>query len=368
MRPIIDAHLDLAWNALSWKRDLTLTVDEINRAETHLDDDNSRGNATTSLPEMRSGDIALCFGTLLARVPHSGSPRYEAGDLDFRTHDMTSSVARGQLEYYRCLAERGEIRLIATREDLDAHWTGWAKASGTDETRPVGVIVAMEGADPIAAPEQAERWYRRGLRCLSLVHYGSSAYAVGTGQDGPLTGRGRALLAEMERLGIILDVTHLSDTSFFEALDVFSGAVLASHNNCRALVPHQRQLSDEQLRLLIGRDGVIGLACDAWMLHPGWLMDRTSRDVLSIDVIADHVDHICNLAGSSRHVASGSDLDGGYGREQTPTGLDTIADLQRLEPILAGRGYSHDDIDAIFHRNWIRFLQAHLPRESDGAS
>ena len=369
MRSIIDTHLDLSWNALSFKRDLTLPLADVNRAEAGLGDQRFRGRATTTLPEMRRGNIAVCFGTLLARVPRSGTPQYLAGDLDFRVADMAHAAALGQLAYYQALEDRDEVRLIRTREDLDAHWRAWHEAEPEPgEKRAVGLVVAMEGADPIVAPSQAELWFDAGLRCASLVHYGTSAYAVGTGEEGPITPAGRALLAEFERLGIVLDVTHLSDRSFADALGSYGGPVVASHNNCRALVPHQRQFSDEQLRALIDRGGIIAVACDAWMLTPGFVVGETQGDVVSIDAIADHIDHICSLAGNASHVAIGSDLDGGYGTEQTPAGLDTIADLQKLDGILSSRGYSEENIDAIFHGNVLRLLREHLPEYDGGAS
>jgi membrane dipeptidase len=165
-----------------------------------------------------------------------------------------------------------------------------------------------------------------------------------------------------EKLGMILDATHLADKSFSQALDLFGGPVLASHNNCRALVPHQRQFSDEQIRRLIDRGAVIGTALDAWMLAPGWVKGETSRAVVGLEAVADHIDHICQLAGNARHAAIGSDLDGGFGTEQTPSGLDRISDLQKLDAMLASRGYSSVAIDDVFHGNWLRFFRQHLPR------
>ena len=219
----------------------------------------------------------------------------------------------------------------------------------------------MEGADAIVAPEQAQYWFQAGLRCVSLVHYGTSAYAVGTGQDGPLTDQGRQLLRQFESVGMVLDLTHLSDTSFYQAVDEFAGPVCASHQNCRTLVPGQRQFSDEQMKIVIERGGVVGIACDAWMLYPGWKRGETSREVVSIDALTDHIDHICQLAGNTNHVCMGSDLDGGFGTEQTPNGLDSIADLQKLGTLMSQRGYTDRDIDAILGENWLRFFAQHLP-------
>jgi membrane dipeptidase len=218
----------------------------------------------------------------------------------------------------------------------------------------------MEGADPILFPEQLGEWKAAGLRLLGPTHYGPGRYAGGTGTELGLTEIGVALVKEMDRLGVLLDLTHCSDQSFWEALEHYQGPVLASHNNCRALVPHQRQFSDEQLRAIFERDGVIGAAFDAWMLQPGWVVGQTTNEHTPMAKVVDHIDHICQLAGSCRHAGIGTDLDGGYGREQSPCDLDTIADLQRLAGMLAERGYSEVDIRAILHGNWLRLLRTAL--------
>jgi len=163
----------------------------------------------------------------------------------------------------------------------------------------------------------------------------------------------------MERLSIILDVTHLCDDSFRDALDHFRGRVWASHSNCRSLVPDDRQFSDEQIRELIARDAVIGVAFDAWMLVPGWVRGKTTPDRagVTLETVVDHIDHICQIAGNARHCGIGSDLDGAFGREQCPSDVQTIADLSRLPDVLAARGYSAQDIEGIAHGNFVRFLR-----------
>ncbi|MCA9265261.1 MAG: membrane dipeptidase [Planctomycetales bacterium] len=357
---IVDSHLDLAWNALSWKRDLTLPLDEMNARDAQLDSRLGRGRATITFPEMRRGGVFLCLGTLMARVPR-GAHMVHGEMLDYPSQEVAFGVAQGQLAYYRQLEAMGEVRLITSRDQLGEHWQQWSAA--TEEQRlalPIGIILAMEGCDAIVNPEQADRWYADGLRAPALVHYGTSTYAVGTGEEGPLPAAGIAMLAEFERLGMVLDMTHLSDASFWETLDHFGGAVIASHQNCRSLVPGQRQFADEQLRAIISRDGVIGSALDAWMLHPGWvrattLDETTSRDLVPLVNVVDHMEHICQLAGNCRHIAIGSDLDGGFGHEQTPRELMTIADLQKIAELLSQRGFSDADIDAVFHGNWMRF-------------
>jgi len=154
-----------------------------------------------------------------------------------------------------------------------------------------------------------------------------------------------------------LDLSHLSDQAFWPALEIFNGPVLASHNNCRALVSHQRQLSDEQLQAIIERDGVIGVVLDCWMLEEGWIGEHRTNATVTLNTVIDHIDHICQLAGNAHHVGIGSDLDGGFGKEETVAGIDTIADLPKLGPLLAERGYDTDDIANILHSNWLRFLR-----------
>jgi membrane dipeptidase len=361
MRLIIDSHLDLAWNALSYNRDQTETVEQINQREAGMTDHSARGHATTSLPELRKTGVAVCLGTILVRAKRHIQPAtgHLRTNLDHGTQSIAYAVGQGQLAYYRLLESQGEMSMIGTARELDAHWRRWQ--TEPHDKLPIGNILAMEGADPIVDPSQAEAWFKQGLRSVMLSHYGKSHYSVGTGDNGPLTPRGIELLKEFERLGMILDVTHLSDQSFFEALERFSGPVMASHNNCRALVPRDRQFSDEQIKLLIQRKAVIGVALDAWMLKRDWAIGQTKPEGLFLSALVDHIDHICKLAGNTDHVAIGSDLDGGFGTEQTPCDLKTIADLQKLEGLLAQRGYSSVDIDKIFHGNWLQYFCRWLP-------
>lgn len=345
---IIDGHLDLAMNALLWNRDLARTVHEIRAQEAGMAE-KGRAAGTVAFPELRAGRVALCFATVIARVQQPGS-----AVSGYRSHQIAYAHAQGQLAYYRQLEREGALRIIRDAAALAAHLREWA---GPDADPPLGIVLSMEGADPIVAPEQVGAWWEDGLRIVSLAHYGPSAYAHGTESVGPLTARGRELLARLEGAGLILDVTHLADDSFYEALERFGGPVLASHSNCRALVPGDRQLTDEMLRRLIARDAVIGTALDAWMLQPGWIKGVTRNDAVGLEQVVDQIDHVCQLAGNARHAAIGTDLDGGYGTEQCPRDLDTIADLRHIPDLLRGRGYREDDIAAIGHGNWRRLLE-----------
>jgi membrane dipeptidase len=350
---IIDSHLDLSWNALQWNRDLRQSVYTIRTLEGGLTGP-GRGVNTVALPELRAGQVALCFATLLARS--TGRP---VPDIDYLSPAQTYGVAQGQLAYYRALESDRHCRIITTLAELNAHidaWTRWETDSQT-ESPPIGFVISMESADPILTPDQLSQWQAAGLRLIGPAHYGPGRYAGGTGTELGLTPEGVALIKEMQRLGVLLDLTHLSDQAFWQALEIYNGPVLASHNNCRTLVPHQRQFSDEQLRAIFERGGVIGTALDNWMIRPGWQRNAANNPPVMLAHVANHIDYICQLAGNANHAAIGSDLDGGFGREQSPQDLDTIADLQKFVDLLAGRGYSETDIAAIMHGNWLNFLR-----------
>jgi membrane dipeptidase len=344
---LVDAHLDLAMNALEWDRNLDLSVDEIRQAEQGMTQP-GRARGTTTLPEMRSGEIFLSVVTVISRTARPGGLSTGAA-----SQEISCAKSRGQLAYYRVLESQNKVRIITEAKQLAPHLKEWQQKP---TSAPLGFILSMEGADPIVWPEQVHEWYELGLRQVSLSHYGVSAYAHGTGTEGGLTEQGAVLLREMDKAGMALDLTHLADIAFWEALEHFDGPVLASHNNCRALVPNQRQFTDEQIKAVIERDGVIGAALDAWMLYPNWQRGKTDPSVLPLSSVADHIDHVCQLAGNCQHAAIGSDLDGGYGTEQTPHDLNTIADLQKLDQLLADKGYSPQDIEAIFYGNWLRFF------------
>lgn len=354
---IIDAHLDIAWNAVQIQRDVTLSAHDMRRQESGRDEPNC-GVATVGLPDLRRGRVAVVVGTVFGRC--SGQP---VRNVDFHTPQHCHAICWGQVEYYRALDRAQRIKLITTAESLQRHmatWRRWEAAGATGERPLTGVIISLEGVDPVIDPQELHAWHDAGVRLVGLAHYGRGRYAGGTGSSHALTDRGRELLEVMGECGMALDVSHTSDASFDEATARFSGRMFASHNNCRVLVPHQRQLADDQIQTLIDRDGVIGTAFDCWMLRADWSKPDGNAGV-TLEHVANHIDHICQLAGNSRHAAIGSDLDGGFGQEQSPADVDTIADLQKLVGILLGRGHSDDDVAAILHGNWERLLSDVLP-------
>jgi membrane dipeptidase len=292
----------------------------------------------------------LIIATLLPRLHRKDK------ELTFyQSREAAHASAHGQLAYYKALTNRGVLRAVSDRQSLEAHVADWER-SPTDST-PLGFILSMEGSPPILSPEQIPEWFDAGLRILGPAHYGPNPYCFGTGSEGGLTADGPALLRAMDRVGMLLDATHLADQSFWEALDVFQGPVLASHHNCRALVPGDRQLTDDQIQALIARGSVIGAAFDCWMLQPGWKIKVSDPKTVSLEHVVDHIDHVCQLAGNANHSGIGTDLDGGFGKEQTPHDLDTIADLHRVAEILERRGYSSADVERIMYRNFVDFFR-----------
>lgn len=348
---VFDAHLDLAWNAIDWNRDLRLPVADIRKAEAGMPG-KGRGCNTVSFHELRRGKVGLFIATLLPRLLRPGlMPAVQR----YTSMAAAYAAAHGQLAYYRALEQEGLLRWVKDAAALDAHVQGWQRGDGANE--PLGFILSMEGADSVLSPAQVEEWWQAGLRIIGPAHYGVSPYAHGTGTEGGLFEQGPALLREMERVGMILDVTHLSDQCFDEALDIYGGPVLASHHNCRALVPDQRQLTDAQIKRLVGRGAVIGTALDNWMLYPGWVRGESNPELVKLEAMVDHIDRVCQLAGNARHAGIGTDLDGGFGKEQSPCDLDTIADLQRLPEMLRKRGYKDGAIEGILSGNWVRFFR-----------
>lgn len=349
----IDAHLDLSMNALEWNRDITRPLEEINAREQGLTDKPDRGNATVSLPELRKGNVGLVVATQIARYVAPDNPL-----PGWHSPQQAWAHTQGQLAWYQAMEAQGELKQIRNWQELEAHLAYW-NAGDDKSQKAIGFILSLEGADSLVNLDYLEKAYGYGLRALGPGHYGPGRYAFGTDASEPLSQQGKDLLRKMDELGIILDATHLCDLAFWDALDLFQGPVWASHNNCRALVDHNRQFSDDMIKALIARGAVIGGVFDAWMLSPGWIRGNSTpkeRNV-TLATLLDHMDHICQLAGNADHIGIGSDLDGAFGKEQCPADLDSIADLQKIPTLLQQRGYSPVDIEKVMHGNWLRFLK-----------
>ena len=353
---IFDVHLDLSLNALDWNRDLRRPLDDLREVEAHLNDKAGRGRGTVTLPEMRRARIGLCVATQIARLEHNAfSPIF-----GWQSQPQAWAATQGQLEWYRAMEEAGEMVQITNATGLETHLQKWLNADdATAATLPIGYVLSLEGADSLVTLDHLERAWNSGLRAIGPAHYGPGVYAQGTDATGGFPAKGLDLLRECDRLGMILDVTHLSDDCFWQALDLYSGPLWASHHNARALVPNQRQLADDMFLALVEREAVVGLALDAWMMVPGWERRVTTPQSagLYLEKIVEHLDHYCQLAGNARHVGLGTDLDGCFGTEQTPQDLNSIADLQKLPAMMSARGYTQADIDGIMHGNFLRRLR-----------
>lgn len=350
----IDAHLDLAMNAMEWNRDLRLPISQIREREQGKTDFPDRGKGTVSFPELRKGNIGLVVATQIARyvAPDNTLPGWHSPEQAW-------AQTQGQLTWYKAMEEAGELNQITDLTSLENHLQQWESQGTNADKKPIGYILSLEGADSLVTVKHLERAYQNGLRAVGPAHYGPGRYANGTDATGGLNAQGKELIREIERLNIILDATHLCDDAFWDALEIYNGPVWASHNNCRSLVNHNRQFSDEQLKELISRGAVIGAAFDAWMLVPNWVRGESDPRTMncSIDTVLDHLDHICQVAGNTLHVGIGSDLDGAFGKEQSPYDLETIADLQKIPDLLTRRGYTGQDIQNVMQGNWLRFLR-----------
>lgn len=355
---IVDAHLDLSMNALEWNRDLRWSIDDINSAESLLSDKPDRGHATTCFPELRRGNVGLVVATQIGRVTRANNNRPGAG---WHSAEQAWAQTQGQLAWYQAMESAGEMVMIKDKDALVAHLSLWQNGQ-SNENKPIGYILSLEGADSIVDISYVEKAYTYGLRAIGPAHYGPGRYANGTDATGGLNQMGTELLKEMDRLGMILDATHLCDDAFWDALDLYKGHIWASHNNCRTFVDHNRQYSDEMIRALIEHNAVIGVALDAWMMVPDWQKGvSTPREMnCNLEIMINNIDHICQLAGNTDHVGIGSDLDGAFGTEQCPYDLQTIADLQKIPALLKNRGYEDVDIEKIVSGNWLRFMKSAL--------
>ena len=343
---IVDAHLDLAFNAMGGGADLRLPLADLRRSAYGVDATARAATPTVSLPALRAADVRVVLGTIFVLKQ---TPAFNVGGPIYTTAAQANAQGWAQLRYYHELAAQHEIALVTDRQTLE-------RALANDAPQP-GLVPLMEGADPIRDADDLGAWHAAGLRIIGLAWSGTR-YSGGTGEPGPLTGGGRTLVRAMHEHNFALDVSHLSDESFWEALDLFDGPVLASHANCRAFVPTDRHLSDDMIRALAKRGGVIGVIPYTKFLTHTWTPD-TPR--VPINALVQHIEHICDLAGDTQHVGIGSDFDGGFGAESLPVGMDSIVDLGQIGAALRGRGWADADVAGVMGGNWARWLQSVLP-------
>lgn len=351
---VVDAHEDIAFNWLAGGRDWRRGALETRRAEAGAEVQRRAGLASIGLPEALAGNVAVICATLFTapRSRHAGP----WDRLSYSDAQEAYALASSQLDYYERLAEEDErVSLVLEQGELDAVLASWEEGR-PEAARRVGLVLLMENADPVIEPEQFEEWYERGVRVVGPA-WTASRYCGGTGQPGPLTDEGRELLEIMGEFGVLLDLSHMAQEACHEALDRYEGPVFASHSNPRRFCDTDRHLEDGMIRRLAERDGVTGVVLCNRFLTNTW----SGPPRLPLEVALQVIDHVCQLTGSAAHVGIGSDLDGGFGAESAPLGIDTVADLGAIGKGLAGRGYEADDVAAIMGGNMLRMLRAALP-------
>jgi membrane dipeptidase len=345
---IVDSHLDLAYNALVKDRDPRLGVARVRANEQPPGKD----IATVGLPEMRQAGVGLVFATIFI-TPSSTPFEREPNEMTYDTPEQAHQMGMAQIDFYRRLIDEEEdLRLVTDAAGLNEV----AKSHEDGEKPLLGFVLLMEGADGIREPAEAELWYERGVRLIGPA-WDDTRYCAGAWRDSKqgLTQDGYALLEVMGGLGMILDLTHMSEVATFQSLDAYAGPVVATHANARAIVPTERQLSDRQIRLIGERDGVIGAVLCNNFLIPGYVRGR--KESVPVAQLAAHIDHVCQVIGDARHAGIGSDLDGGFGQRDIPDPMDSIADLPLLAAALREKGYTEEDVTGIMGLNWVELLR-----------
>ena len=329
---IVDTHLDLSDMALEG-RDLTRPALQQPPLK--------HGPNVVGFSDLRTGGIGLICGTLF-----TGPGTYRRNGVD----DPASAHqhAAKQIRWYNQQEQAGRLHLVRRRGDLP---------TVSDPGHCLHTIVLMENADPIQRPSDAGWWFAQGVRIVGMA-WRRTRYAGGTGAPGGLTAAGRELACELDKVGMIHDISHLADASFWDLLELSDGPIMASHSNCRALINTDRQISDAMIRAIAARDGVIGINFFDRFLIPA--SERQRRRATLADVMT-HVRHICTVLGDADHVGLGTDFDGGLGRNDVPQEITTAADLPRIADAAARAGFGDVDIRKFLHGNWLRFFQRALP-------
>ncbi len=363
MKPIIvDAHCDLAWNMLNFGRDYTRSAAETRRLERGSLAVQKNGDTLIGWNEYQEGRVAVVFSTLFA-----APARTKEGAWDkqcYSNYNEAHQIHRDQLDAYHRLAETHpqQFHLIRNQGELKTHLADWGDEGLNNH--PVGLVVLMEGADSIRSIDELPEWHEMGLRLIGLSWAGTR-YAGGTRQPGPLSSEGRQLLAAMAEFGFILDLSHMDEQAAWEALDLYDGPIVATHVNCLSLLPGyptNRHFPDRLLKAIVERGGIVGSVVFNNFLKAGWSVAGGSRrDEVPLEQVVAHIDHVCQLAGDALHAGIGSDFDGGFGLQSTPPEIDTVADLQKILPLLKQRGYSDSDVSQVAGGNWLRCLSENLP-------
>jgi membrane dipeptidase len=362
---IIDAHEDIAYNALAFGRDYRRSVKETRRIEKDKFIPPEVGDTLLGWPEHQSAQVAAIFATIFIVPKRHQDGKWEEGQA-YASPAEARPLIQSQFDYYHdlCEGDADKFRLVLNQPDFKEILRPWddSPAQYPEVTHPIGLIMLMEGAEGIQSPQALEEWWDAGVRLVGPVWAGGR-FCGGTREHGAFTGEGYELLDVMAELGFVLDISHMDTKSSLQALDYYQGKVIASHANARVLLkedPYERQLSDEAIRKLIDRGGVMGVIPFNRFLVAGW-QDADGRQGITLEMVASHIDHICQLAGNAQHAGLGTDFDGGVGLPHVPMEIDSIADITKLIPLLEARDYTSEDINAIMNGNWRQFMESALP-------
>jgi membrane dipeptidase len=371
---IVDGHEDLAYNMLTFQRDYTRSVVETRRIEAGGTTPIHNEDSVLGWSEYQRGQVAVINAVLFVAPERRSAGSFES--QYYSDYSQAHHLYSAQLDaYHRLVNDHSDkFRLILNHQDLDEVWEAWqqpgqanspdAEDQGHPVGRPVGLVVLMEGAEGVREPDELESWWQRGVRLIGPAWAGTR-YCGGTREPGPLTKDGYALLEGMAEFNFILDLTHMDEAAVLQSLETYPRQIVASHSNALALlkgVEGNRHLSDRVIQGIFERDGLIGVVICNGFLKAGWKRGDRREEVTLQHVVAQ-IDYLCQMAGDSRHVGIGSDMDGGFGLQSMPVGIDTIADLQKLAPLLAEKGYSPEDIAGIFGENWLKRFRQSLPEK-----
>lgn len=360
---IVDAHADIAYNMLEYGRDYTRPVSETRTLEAGTNIVQENGDTLISWHEYQRGRVAVIFSTIFAAPIRFRT--HETEKLFYKTFDEAHKLYSQQLDVYHRMQDSmpDKFRLLTSKRDLEQHLDHWQSSTPELAGHPVGLVILMEGAEAVRDVSELEMWHNRGVRLIGPAWVGTR-YCGGWKEPGPLTADGRSLLAAMTDFNFILDLSHMDERAAVEALDIYEGPIVGTHTNCAALMPNSnsnRHFTDRIIEGIVEHDGVVGVVPFNTYLKVGWSRDRGDRrEEVPLDVVANHIDHICQLAGDSLHAGIGSDFDGGFGTQSVPPEIDTVADLQKLVSLLQARGYSETDTTNILGGNWLARLKRDL--------
>jgi membrane dipeptidase len=360
----IDSHQDYAFNILLTKRDYRRSVAETRALDANTNYLSEVGVALLGWPEYQRANLAIFFGTLFILSAEKSTPVTK----NYTYHDFheAGKLYQAEIDIYRQLVDQSPdmFRMITNQVDLQDQLSLWqnSPAAYPDKTNPVGIVLLMEGAEGIKSPGEMHEYYEQGLRLVGPV-WGGGRFCGSSVKPGPFTNEGKELMHVMSELNMGLDISHMDAQSGLYALEHYDGHVIATHGNALSLVPDfksERLFSDDVIRNIIARDSVMGVMPVNFFLKANW-HSNFDRAMIPLEMLLNHIDYVCQMAGDARNVGIGTDFDGGFGLSDIPMEMDSISDIQLIAEGLKNKGYQPADVDAICYGNWQRMLERILP-------